>query len=103
MSLLTSCLFHCGPVAADMISTELVLREPLMQETHIKDRGLRLGVNLGVAAASTWLDTRMAKKPLLKWTFRLAHFALGAYAVKHNWSEYEKALTRRQERKMYGR
>lgn len=89
-NLLVSAVFHVGPVAADMASTELVLRQPWMREEHIQSRGVRLGVNLGIALGATWLDKKMEKKPLLKWGFRLAHLALGAYAVQHNWREYEK-------------
>lgn len=95
--LLISATFHTLPVAADMAMTEHVLREPYMRETHIQDRNLRLAANAGIAAGSTWLDQKLHKKGKhkLKWVFRIAHLAIGAYAVQHNWREYEKAQHQR--------
>lgn len=102
-NLLTSCLFHCTPVAADMVSTEIVLRDPFMQEQNIKNRNARLAVNTGIMVGSVWLDKKLEKKKGLQWAFRIGHLLIGAYAVQHNFRELEKAQAARTRIKQFGR
>lgn len=106
-NLLTASLFHVGPPAADMLSTELVLQEPFMQETRIKPRNTRLATNLALAAGSTLVDLQLQKKKgfwakAALWGLRAGHVALGIYAVQHNFRELEKAQRARSEMKQWG-
>ncbi len=95
MAIITSALFHVTPVGLDMASTEYGLKHyESLREANIQDRNKRLAINLGIAAASTFVDHKLEKKKGLQWAFRIAHLALGVFVIHHNIEEIQRARTK---------